>query len=398
VSPNNPVILERADGHALIANSAALKRAGVDERTAAPSGGAINKDAAGRPTGMLIDAAQALVERLASQPTPEQVAKAYETGGRVYARYGWTGLHNMSVPWADVPVMERLSASGRLPIRVYNAVDGSALDQLVASGPRRSANGRIETRAVKLYIDGALGSRGAALLAPYGDAETSGLVLMQPDAFRTALAKAKAANLQVATHAIGDRGNRMVLDGYQQAFGNASGAERRWRVEHAQVIDRADIPRFAKLGAIASMQPSHAIGDLHFAPARLGPDRLGGAYAWRSLLDSGAKLAGGSDAPVERGDPLVEFYATVARRDLKGFSGPGWHPEQALDRAAALKLFTAWPAYAAFQERELGTISVGKRADLTAFSVDLMTASVEAIPKGRAVLTMVDGVVVHQAW
>jgi predicted amidohydrolase YtcJ len=397
VSPNHPVILERADGHAVIANSAALTRAGVTPATVAPSGGEILKDAGGRPTGMLIDAAQSLVERLAAKPSPEQIANAYRTGGQLYARYGWTGLHNMSVPWDDVAVMERLSAQGALPLRVYNNVDGSALDQLIASGPRRSPNGRIETRSIKLYIDGALGSRGAALLAPYSDANTSGLVLMQPAAFAGALKRALAANIQVATHAIGDRGNRLVLDGYEAALRGAPRADRRWRVEHAQVIAPADIPRFAKLDVIASMQPSHAIGDLHFAPARLGQERLAGAYAWRTLLEDGARVVGGSDAPVERGDPLIEFYAAVARRDLTGFTGPGWHPEQALDRASALKLFTAWPAYAAFREADLGTIEVGKRADLTAFSVDLMTAPVEAIPRGRALLTMVDGEMMHDA-
>jgi predicted amidohydrolase YtcJ len=173
--------------------------------------------------------------------------------------------------------------------------------------------------------------------------------------------------------------------------------DRRWRIEHAQIIRPSDIPRFAHLGVIASMQPSHAIGDLHFAPARLGAARLAGAYAWKDLLRSGAVVVGGSDAPVERGDPLIEFYAAVARRDLAGFSGPGWHPEQALSRAEALRLFTSAAAYARFAETELGTIEPGKRADFSAFSVDLMTAPAAAIPKGRAVLTVVDGAVVFQA-
>jgi hypothetical protein len=397
-APDNPVLLERADGHALVANSAALKRAGIDARTVAPAGGEILKNAAGRPTGMLIDNAMRLVARLPAQPSPEQIARAYQTGGAVHARYGWTGLHNMSVALSDVPVIERLSADGRLPLRVYNAVNPDDLDALIRSGPRRSANRRIETRAVKLYVDGALGSRGAALLEPYADMPSSrGLLLLERAAALKAFGRARDGGVQVATHAIGDRGNRLLLDWYAESFKGRPAADRRWRVEHAQVLDGADLPRFAQLGVIASMQPSHAIGDLHFAPARLGQARLAGAYAWRSILESGAHLAGGSDAPVERGDPLVEFYAAVARRDLKGFSGEGWHPEQALDRQAALKLFTAWPAYAAFQERELGTIAVGKRADLTVFSVDLMTAPVDAIPKGRALLTLVDGQTAYRA-
>lgn len=196
----------------------------------------------------------------------------------------------------------------------------------------------------------------------------------------------------MASHAIGDRGNANVLDLYA-----AQGVDGlRWRIEHSQIVRPVDIPRFAKLGVIASMQPSHAIGDLHFAPARLGEQRLNGAYAWETFLKSGAVVVGGSDAPVERGDALIEFYAAVARKDLKGFSAPDWHPEEALSRAEALKLFTSSAAYARFAEDELGTIEPGKRADLSAFSVDLMTAPDAEIPKGHAVLTIVDGKVVYR--
>ena len=176
-----------------------------------------------------------------------------------------------------------------------------------------------------------------------------------------------------------------------------NGADVRWRIEHAQILRPSDYHWFVDLPIIASMQPSHAIGDLHFAPARLGDDRLDGAYAWHSLADLGVVVVGGSDAPVERGAPLIEFYAAVARRDLQGFQGPDWRPHEAVDRETALKMFTLWPAYASFREDELGTIEVGKRADFTAFSVDLMTAPVADIPKGHAVLTVVDGVVVHRA-
>ncbi len=188
-----------------------------------------------------------------------------------------------------------------------------------------------------------------------------------------------------------------MLDWYAEALRGRPAKDRRWRVEHAQIVEPGDIPRFARQGVIASMQPSHAIGDLHFAPARLGQERLEGAYAWRSLLDAGARVVGGSDAPVERGDPLIEFYAAVARKDLKGFSGAGWRPQEALSRTQALKLFTAWPAWAAFQEQELGSLTVGKRADLTVFSADLMTVEPAAIPKSRALLTVVDGQIVHRA-
>jgi predicted amidohydrolase YtcJ len=242
-------------------------------------------------------------------------------------------------------------------------------------------------------MDGALGSRGAALFAPYADApERSGTFVTAPETMRPVLKQALAKRIQVSTHAIGDRGNATALDLYAEA--GATPADR-WRIEHAQIVRPADLPRFARQGVIASLQPSHAIGDLHFAPARLGDARLKGAYAWKSLRESGATVVGGSDAPVERGDPLIEFYAAVARKDLKGFSGPNWHMEERLSRNEALKLFTSAAAYARFAEDELGTIRSGKRADLSAFSVDLMTAPEAEIPTGHAVLTVVDGQVVY---
>jgi predicted amidohydrolase YtcJ len=319
---------------------------------------------------------------------------AFEAAFKVEAAYGWTGVHSMSVDWADVSLLEAMDKEGKAALRVYNAVDGDQAGPLFATGPRASSSGRITTRAIKLYEDGALGSRGAALFAPYADAPaTSGLVVTSPETMRATMAKARASGIQVATHAIGDRGNANVLD----LYAGQDASKLRWRIEHSQIVRPADIPRFAAMGVIASMQPSHAIGDLHFAPARLGEARLAGAYAWKDMLKAGARVVGGSDAPVERGDPLIEFYAAVARKDLSGFSAPDWQPEQKLSRAEALKLFTSEAAWASFAENELGTIEVGKIADLSAFSVDLMTAPEAEIPKGRAVLTVVDGKVVYRA-
>lgn len=393
IAPDRPVLLVRADGHALVANTAALKAAGIDETTAVPAGGEILKGPDGKLTGMLVDNAMALVRKLQAPPTEADRRAAFDAAFRVEAAYGWTGIHAMSVSWDDVGLLEAMNAEGRTPLRVYNAVDAEQAAPLFAGGPRATPDGRIVTRAIKLYEDGALGSRGAALFEPYADAPgTTGLVRTPPEAMRKAMAQAKAAGIQVAAHAIGDRGNANVLD----LMAEQDASDRRWRIEHSQIIRPADIPRFAALKVIASMQPSHAIGDLHFAPARLGPDRLAGAYAWESLLKAGAVVVGGSDAPVERGDPLIEFYAAVARKDLSGFAGPDWRPQEALSRAEALKLFTSAAAYARFAEAELGTIEAGKRADLTAFSVDLMTAPEADIPKGHAVLTVVDGKVVHR--
>lgn len=401
-APRHAVILVRADGHALVANSLALQRAGIGPETADPDGGRIERDETGAPTGLLIDKAMAPVMALMEAPTDAEKIKAYVKAGRLYAGRGWTGVHNMSVDPADVPVMEDLAGAGMLPLRVYNSIDRSGAEELLRSGPRSGANGRVVTRAIKLYMDGALGSRGAALFEPYADKpDTKGLLLMAKGDTLPLLKRALRHGIQVNTHAIGPRANRMTLDWYAQAFAEVPPKERaraepRWRIEHAQIIHPADISRFGELEVVASMQPSHAIGDLHFAPARLGPERLKGAYAWKSLTSAGAFIAGGSDAPVEVGSPLIEFYAAVARKDLKGFSGEGWHPEEALDRQTALKLFTAWAAYAAFQDEELGTIEAGKAADFTVFSMDIMTVPAEEIPKARAIMTVIGGEIVYR--
>ncbi len=344
---------------------------------------------------MLIDNAMALVTVLARTPVTPQARRAtLQRGAAIYAERGWTGVHNMSVSCSDVEALEGLAREGALTIAVYNAVAPEcAVDTILRDGAR--AEGLATTRALKIYMDGALGSRGAWLLDPYADAEGVGLALLDRERALSIMHDALEQDVQIALHAIGDRANRLALDWMQEALAQApADADPRWRIEHAQIVNPDDIDRFAALGIIASMQPSHAIGDLHFAPARLGDDRLDGAYAWRSLIDSGAIIAGGSDAPVEVGSPVIEFYAAVARRDLNGFQGDNWRPEQAVSRDEALKMLTLWPAFTAFQDDEVGTIEVGKRANLTAFSADLMTIPLEAIPNQRAVLTVVEGRVV----
>lgn len=399
VSPDGPVVLIRADGHAAVVNSAALTASGIDEATADPEGGRIERDENGRATGILIDNAMELVGGLVSAPSPTAKREAYIKAGEVYAGYGWTGLHNMSVDQADLDLMEELSNDSALPLRIHNAIDSSGLENLVASGPRQSNNGRVVTRALKLYVDGALGSRGAALSEPYSDQPgTSGLLLMEKPEAMDLFRRALNADIQVATHAIGDRGNKLVLDWYEELFAdNPIDADIRWRIEHAQILHTEDISRFTELGVIASMQPSHAIGDLFFAPDRLGADRLDGAYAWRALIDAGVVIAGGSDAPVERGDPLIEFYAAVARRGLDGTQTPDWRPAQAASRAEALKMFTLWPAYASFQEDTLGTIETGKRADFTVFSKDIMAVPEDEILTAKPVMTVIGGDIVFDA-
>jgi len=402
-APGRVVLLGRADGHAVVASTPALTAAGITTETAAPSGGEILKGPDGRPTGLLVDAAEQLVAGLMPQADPEALREAYRAGFRVEAQYGWTGLHFMSAPWKDVPLMEQMATAGEATIRVYNSVSPDGAAELIAGGPRSVADGRVITRAVKYYADGALGSRGAALFEPYADRpDTTGLMQITEAEIVPLYEAALKGGIQIATHAIGDRGNASVAQWYETALAavpasaRPNGADVRWRIEHAQILRPADYGYFERLPIIASMQPSHAIGDFHFAPARLGDARLDGAYAWKSLVDRGVIVVGGSDAPVERGDPLVEFYAAVARRDLDGVQRPDWRPQEAVSRATALKMFTLWPAYASFREAELGTIEVGKRADFTAFDIDLMTVPEADIPKGHAVLTVVDGEVVFR--
>jgi predicted amidohydrolase YtcJ len=396
VTGDRPAVLTRADGHALLANTAALKAAGIDGKPASqPEGGRIEVGADGLPTGILIDNAMAAIAALRREPSTDDIYRAYEVADAREISLGWTGLHNMSVPLNHVGRINALSDSGKLKLRIWNAIDGEDFDSATFG---ESQNKLVTTKAIKLYMDGALGSRGALLSAPYSDQpETLGLLRSDEAETLALLRKAYDGDIQVAFHAIGDEGNRRVLNWMEKTFADAGGkvpSDRRWRIEHSQILHVEDIPRFKQVGIIASMQPSHAIGDLYFAPARLGPDRLAGAYAWRALIDAGAIVAGGSDAPVEQGDPRIEFYAAVARKDLKGVSGEGWHPEQAVTRAEALKMFTLWPAYASFREKDLGTIEPGKIADFTGFSGDIMTIPEAEILTVQPAITVVNGAVV----
>ena len=406
VSPNNPVILGRADGHGSVANSAALKLANITKDTINPFGGEISKDKqSGEPNGMLLDSAQGMVRVKVPPASPDDAERAVVLGVKRDIELGWTQIQDAGGTYADVEIFKKLYAAGTIKLRIYKAVygPGPTAMRLLDEGPTTGAYGnRFTLRTIKVVSDGALGSRGAALNEPYSDApDTSGFLTVKEEPLRVMLAEALRTGIQVETHAIGDRANRFVLDEYEAAFKAVPASERkiaepRWRIEHAQIVNPADIPRFAKLGVIPSMQPSHAIGDLFFAPSRLGIKRLQGAYAWESFIKSGVVVPGGSDAPVERGEPMIEFYAAVARKDQKGFSGEGWHPEEAVTRAQALKMFTIWPAYAAFEEKLRGTIETGKLADLTILSADIMTIPAPEILKTRCVMTVINGEIVFE--
>ena len=401
-SSDKPVILERADGHAVVVNSLALELAGISSESNDPHGGRIEKDKNGEPTGMLIDRATSLVEKLIPKTTKLEDKRDLKAGIDSNVSLGWTQVQIAGGTFSDIEILEEIKKEGNLLQRVYFAVSsGEPAETLLRLGPKLDPENMLTVRGIKLYADGALGSRGAALLEKYEDQDTTGLLIFTKEETLPVLEEALKKGIQIQTHAIGDKGNRITLDWYQEAFNSIVDEERkvidpRWRIEHSQIITKEDQIRFRDMEIIASMQPSHAIGDLHFAPSRLGMQRVGNGYVWRNLIDLGVVVAGGSDAPVEIGDPRIEFYAAVARKDLDGFYDKGWHLEQAVTREEALKMFTIWPAFAAFQEDVNGTIEVGKLADLTIFSKDIMKVPEEEILEAQVIMTIVNGKIVFE--
>ena len=401
-SSDKPVILERADGHAVVVNSLALELAGISSESNDPHGGRIEKDKNGEPTGMLIDKATSLVEKLIPKTTKQEDKRDLKAGIDSNVSLGWTQVQIAGGTFSDIEILEEIKKEGNLLQRVYFAVSaGKPAETLLRLGPKLDPENMLTVRGIKLYADGALGSRGAALLEKYDDQDTTGLLIFTKEETLPVLEEALKKGIQIQTHAIGDKGNRITLDWYQEAFNSIVDEERkvidpRWRIEHSQIITKEDQIRFRDMEIIASMQPSHAIGDLHFAPSRLGMQRVGNGYVWRNLIDLGVVVAGGSDAPVEIGDPRIEFYAAVARKDLDGFYDKGWHLEQAVTREEALKMFTIWPAFAAFQEDINGTIEVGKLADLTIFSKDIMKVPEEEILEAQVIMTIVNGKIVFE--
>lgn len=393
--PGHPVYLTRVDGHAAWVNAAAMQRAGLTRAARDPDGGKILRDAAGAPTGVLIDRAQGLVARVIPEPTRAETRQGLTDAMAVMHRWGLTGMHDAGASRALIELYDEMAGAGALPLRLYVMIgdDSAALAHYFAKGPVAGAHdGHLWVRAVKLYADGAMGSRGAALLEPYSDDPNNlGLLLSAPAHIRDVAARGLAAGFQVNTHAIGDRGNRVVLDAYEQALAARPTANHRFRVEHAQVLHSDDLPRFAQLGVIPSMQASHQTSDMYWVGKRLGPTRTLGAYAWRSLLESGVVIPNGSDFPVEAVNPLISFHAAIARQDARDWPAGGWLPEQRMTREEALKSMTLWPAYAGFQEGELGSLSVGKRADFVILDRDIMRVPAELVLGTRVRSTWLGG-------
>ena len=389
VVADRPVWLERIDGHAGWANTAAMKIAGIDNDTPDPVGGKIIRDTNGRATGIFIDNAMDLIDERIPEPDKAATRAAILAASNVMLSQGITSVHDAGIDVQEAEVYMAMADDGELDVRIYAMTDG-ADDVLDAIGKPIVAygNDRVDIRSVKLYSDGALGSRGAAMIEPYSDdAENRGLAFWTQEELDAMVHKANDMGFQVGIHAIGDLGNRMSLDAFEKVQGGKPSPLRN-RIEHSQIVTLEDIPRFAELGIIAAMQATHATSDMNMAEDRVGPERILGGYAWRRMLDAGVVIANGSDFPVELSNPFHGLYASVTRQDRDGEPEGGWYADQALTRAETLHSFTLGAAYAAHQEDRLGSLEPGKWADFIVIDRDYFTCPASEI----------DDIVVLETW
>ena len=405
-TPNHPVSLVRIDGHALLVNAVALARASITAQTPDPPGGKILRDAQGEPTGVLIDAAMGLVRAQVPAPSVDEKRAAIRAAVAECIMHGLTEVHDAGVDGATIALYQDMIAAEEFPFRVYAMISSNDVETInlyFHSGPLIGyGDGRLTVRCVKVVADGALGSRGAALLEPYADDPgNTGLILVPQDALQELTTRALQAGFQVATHAIGDRANRLVLDAYAAALAAAGlpqkGNDARLRVEHAQIVSPDDFSRFAEMRIIPSMQATHATSDMPWAVDRVGPDRVKGAYAWQRFLKAGVRIANGSDFPVEDVNPLWGFYAAVTRQDRNGQPAESWQPDQRMTRLEALRSFTRDAAFAAFEKDDRGTIETGKRADFVVLSADIMEIPTLEILTTRVVMTFIGGKAIYSA-
>jgi predicted amidohydrolase YtcJ len=420
-APAHPVYLVRIDGHACWVNARAMEIAGVGRQTVDPAGGKIIRDASGRPTGVFIDAAMDLIYKFVPGPTEQEMREAIHRATEECLSCGLTSVQEMGIDEQQFELYKRMIDEGKFPLRVYAAIDGPGelWDRMKKDGALIGyGDNRLTVRAMKLYADGALGSRGAALIEPYSDdPQERGITSISEEELQKIVDESIRHGFQVCVHAIGDRANRIVLNAYEAALQKGSYTDRRLRVEHAQVLTGEDIPRFKKLGVLPSMQPTHCTSDMYWAEARLGPRRIRRAYAWRSLLDSGVIIPGGSDFPVESANPLLGIYAACSRQDVLGrpkdaddvrqffqlssegmtdssaFEG-GWYTGEKMTREEAVRSFTTWAAYAAFEDGLKGSLEPGKLADFVILSNDLFRIPVSEIPALKVERTIIGGNVV----
>jgi len=399
-SPERAVWLSRVDGHASWANLKAMRIAGITRKTPDPPGGRIVRDARGEPTGVFVDNAQDLVSAARPKATRDQIKESLRLGLERCAAAGLTEIHDAAVGPEVVDAYRDLADAGRLPLRVYLMWDGigdARIEPLVEQPPFINYRNRLTLRAVKLMIDGAMGSRGAVFLDDYSDDRGNrGLLVTPPEEIERRAELSMRKGYQVCTHAIGDRGIRLTIDAYQRALVAARPRDPRPRIEHLQCVAPEDVPRLKPLGIIASMQPSHATSDMYWAEDRVGAERGKGLYAWRWVLDAGVVLAAGSDFPVDPERPLVGIHSAVTRQDLKNWPAGGWHPDQRMTLDEALRAYTAGAAYAAYEENQKGRIAPGRWADLTVISKDLRTIPPADIPNAAIDYTIVGGTVVYE--
>jgi len=395
VVSDRPVWLERVDGHAGWANSRALALAGITKATPDPVGGKIVRDANGEATGVLVDTAQDLLTKVLPAQTEAESRTILDRALGELARVGLTSVHDAGVDVTQDRLYRAYADAGKLTTRVYGMIGGAGadFDVLAKNGPLNDyGNGMYALRAVKLYSDGALGSRGAALIKPYSDdAHSHGLLFFKSGQMDTMMTKAMRRGYQVNVHAIGDAGNKQILDIYQKEVSATKSSAQRHRIEHAQVVQPGDIPRFKSIGIIPSMQPTHATSDKNMAETRVGPERIKGAYAWRTFLHQGSRIACGSDFPVEAPNPFFGLHAAVTRQDAQGQPVAGWYPNQAMSLKEAFRCFTLDAAYAGHREDSLGSLETGKQADFIIIDQDLFKMPTYDIHKTGVLETWVAG-------
>lgn len=401
-APNNPVFLTRIDGHAGWANACAMEMAGVTKDTPDPDGGKIIRHEDGTPTGVFIDTAESLIQRKIPPMPASQVKEAMLAGLRKALSYGVTTMHDAGADEATISLYKEILAEGKLSPRMYVMLSNEAklLEKYYASGPEIGlGDHRLTIRAIKMFADGALGSRGAAMLEPYEDDPGNwGLIIDDEDAIARVSCRALESGFQVCTHAIGDRANRITLNGYERGFKkNSDKTDHRFRIEHAQILDKTDLPRFKSLGVIPSMQPTHCTSDMPWAEVRINSRRAKeGAYAWRTLMDTGVVIPFGSDAPIESIDPLWGLYSAVTRQDHKGWPADGWYPDQRMTLMEAIESFTIHGAYAAFEEKIKGSLEKGKLADFVVLSQDILKLPPKGLLETSVVMTVVGGDIVYK--
>ncbi|RUO71971.1 amidohydrolase [Idiomarina ramblicola] len=391
---DRPVWLMRIDAHAGWANSEALRLAGIDKDTVAPEGGEIIRDEQGNPTGVLVDNAMQLVEDIIPEPSLEQQRSAYELAFQHLIKLGITSVHDAGINSNEISVYKGLHHQGRMPLRVYGMIAATEpkLAQLLAEGPYESHDQKLTIRSVKIYADGALGSRGAALIEPYSDDhDNHGLMVTSEEKIRDLYELIIPHGFQINTHAIGDRANRVVLDNMAEIYEELGGRNLRNRIEHAQIVHPDDLERFSELNLIASMQPTHATSDKNMAEDRLGSERMAGAYAWQTLLDQGTVIAAGSDFPVELANPFYGLHAAVTRQDRSDLPTGGWYAEEKMSLEQALRSFTIDAAYSAWQEKSLGSLEPGKWADFIVLGQDPFAADASNIWQTQVEQTYVAG-------